>query len=264
MPQGVGYGGEWQVDSDAFPNAVRDREQLSQMWAHIAQVLSDNVRSRAVDAEPQAPVGQMEGGVGMEQAGMPGEMPPQRPGLPPISEWAGAPRGLEEHMADSSGYVYADGEVSPFSPDGAPERNTMAREFRIGDNQIAEFALTAGFSEEQAVTAVAIALAESAGSTAAVGDAHLRNEKWGASIGLWQIRTLNDPEKYGSRSDLMRDFSRLFDPEFNARAAFEISGRGRNWSPWTVYKTGAYEQYLGRARQAVQDAMSAMQIEGAS
>jgi hypothetical protein len=30
----------------------------------------------------------------------------------------------------------------------------------------------------------------------------------------------------------------------------QISGGGQNWSPWTVYKTGAYKKYLGGAAGA--------------
>lgn len=232
MPQGVGYGMDSQIDGDPFPNLVRDRDQLSTLWTHIAQVLSDGVRQKAME----------------ETAGGPA-------GLPPVSEWAGADGRLESEMLDDSGYQFSDGPVNVFTPEGMPTRQTNAPEFRVGDNQIAQFALGAGFTPEQAAIAVAIALAESGGSTAAVGDVNLRTNKWGSSLGLWQIRSLNRPES-GNATDRMRDYQRLFDPQFNAQAAYAISGSGNNWNPWTVYKTGAYRQYLGRAERAVQDAMS--------
>jgi hypothetical protein len=156
---------------------------------------------------------------------------------------------------------FSDADIEIFTPEGMPTRNTLAPEFRIGDNQIAQFALGAGFNAEQAIIATAIALAESAGSTAAVGDAQLRSKKWGASIGLWQVRSLNDPSS-GNRVDQMRDAMRLFDPAFNAQAAYAISGSGNNWNAWTVYKTGAYRQYLGRAQQAIRAASAAASTEG--
>lgn len=223
-------------EQELFPGMVRDREGMSQLWTHVAEVLSDGVRNRALmgeDGQQASPAG-----------------------LPPVSEWAGMDGRVraEPDMMDASGYRYSDEEIRQFAPEGMPRRDTLARDFRIGDNQIAELALGAGFDEEQAVIAVAVALAESGGSTAAVGDAALMNRKWGSSLGLWQIRSLHDPARWGSRTDLMRDSSRLFDPQFNAEAAFAISGQGTNWDPWTVYKNGSYRRYLGRARQAVRDA----------
>ena len=41
-------------------------------------------------------------------------------------------------------------------------------------------------------------MAESSGSSDAVGDVSLVNDKWGPSIGLFQIRSLRHPEDYGA------------------------------------------------------------------
>lgn len=41
------------------------------------------------------------------------------------------------------------------------------------------------------------------------------------------------------------DCSRLFDWRYNIDVAYQLSGGGKNWYPWTVYKTGAYRKYLG-------------------
>lgn len=236
MPEGIGYGMTSPTEQELFPGMVRDRESMSRLWTHLAQVLSDGVRNKALMGEDGQQVSPA--------------------GLPPVSEWAGMDGRVREEpgMMDAEGYRFSEEEIRQFAPEGMPLRDTLARDFRIGDNQIAQLALNAGFDEEQAVIAVAVALAESGGSTAAVGDAALMNEKWGTSLGLWQIRSLHDPARWGSRTDLMRDSSRLFDPQFNAEAAFAISGQGSNWDPWTVYKNGSYQRYLGRARQAVRDA----------
>jgi hypothetical protein len=231
-------------DGNPFPNMVRDRDQLSRLWIHIAQVLSDNIRQRSVgEEEPQQGLPTMGGGT--QETWERFREVEQSEGMNTVSDGS---------------YVYSDEELAVFTPSGMPTQNNPAPEFRIGDNQIAQFALGAGFDRQQAVIATAIALAESAGSTAAVGDAQLRSKKWGASIGLWQVRSLNDPAS-GNQVDRMRDAMSLFDPSFNARAAYAISGQGQNWDPWTVFKTGAYRQYLGRAERAVRDAMSA-QTEG--
>ena len=242
MPQGVGYGMGERIDGDPFPNMVRDRDQLSQLWIHIAEVLSDGVRQKAME----------------EQAGP--------VGLPDPSQWAGADARLREDPGmmgdgmDAAGYRYSDGQIVPFASEGMPTRNTLAREFRIGDNQIAQFALQAGFTREQAVIATAIALAESLGSTAAVGDATITDGTYGPSLGLWQIRTMWTPPASGM--DSFRDHTRLFDPAFNAQAAYAISRQGQNWNAWTDYKNDKYRQFLGRAQRAVDDALAAGQIEG--
>jgi hypothetical protein len=118
----------------------------------------------------------------------------------------------------------------------------------VGTLSIAEaanLARSVGLSGEQVVTAVAIAIAESNLNADAVGDVSLQNTTWGPSIGLWQIRSVK-AEKGTGRS---RDASRLKDPVFNARAMFQISGGGKNWTPWSTYKNGAYRQHLNKVRR---------------
>lgn len=106
--------------------------------------------------------------------------------------------------------------------------------------QIYQLARDAGLSPTQAALATAIALGESGGSTTAVGDENLQNEKWGPSVGLWQVRSLNAETGRGTT----RDVQRLSDPEFNAKSMYAISNGGTNWNPWTVYTKGIYRQHL--------------------
>lgn len=40
------------------------------------------------------------------------------------------------------------------------------------------------------------------------------------------------------------DISKLYDPETNIRIAGAIFKASKGFSPWTVYKTGAYRKYL--------------------
>jgi len=88
-----------------------------------------------------------------------------------------------------------------------------------------------GGSHASAETAAAVALAESG------GDPNAYNFNTDSSIdrGLWQINTVHGY------------FSADFDPDTNAADAVAISHNGKNWSPWTTYKSGAYRKYCGEA-----------------
>jgi hypothetical protein len=81
--------------------------------------------------------------------------------------------------------------------------------------------------------AAAIAMAESGGNP---GISH-RNSDGSIDRGLWQINST-----HGALS--------TFDRLGNAKAAVSISGNGRNWNPWTVFKTGVYKRFLGQAQGA--------------
>ena len=77
--------------------------------------------------------------------------------------------------------------------------------------------------------AAAIALAESGGSTGAVNRSAREY-----SIGLFQINVA----KHTAFS-----VADMKDPIKNARAAFKISKGGTDWSPWSVYTNGRYQQF---------------------
>lgn len=101
--------------------------------------------------------------------------------------------------------------------------------------EIAQVAYDAGFRGDGLRTAVAVALAESAGDPKAHNDTYPDN-----SYGLWQINMLGamGPERreqFGLESN-----RELFQPDENAKAALAISSGGKNWSPWTTYTSGAY------------------------
>lgn len=118
---------------------------------------------------------------------------------------------------------------------------------RRSASEIYATARAAGLSVAQAITATAIALAESSGDDRAVGDVGLQTGTWGPSVGLWQVRTLRAATGTGG----VRDITWLTgDPTHQAAAMVAISGQGTDWSPWSVYTSGAYQQYLGQARAA--------------
>jgi len=80
--------------------------------------------------------------------------------------------------------------------------------------------------------AVAVAWAESGGNPSALGDN-------GDSVGLWQINMPSHPE-------YTRDV--LLNPIGNVKAAFAISQQGRDWSPWTTFRTGAWQAFYQQAQ----------------
>jgi LysM repeat protein len=78
----------------------------------------------------------------------------------------------------------------------------------------------AGGSHGEAFMAAEIAKAESGGRSSAISPTD--------DFGLWQIN--------GGHGRALA----TLDPLGNAKAAVLISGDGRNWNPWTTFRTGAY------------------------
>ncbi|MGH3881056.1 MAG: transglycosylase SLT domain-containing protein [Actinophytocola sp.] len=118
---------------------------------------------------------------------------------------------------------------------------------KLSPEQIAQAAHDAGFRGQDLTTSVAIALAESSGDPKAHNDVSPDN-----SYGLWQINMLGalGPER---RDQFDLDSNReLFDPKTNAEAAFEISGRGDSFQPWSTFTNGAYKSHLDEARRGVE------------
>jgi hypothetical protein len=109
----------------------------------------------------------------------------------------------------------------------------------------------AGFSRASAIIMVAIGLGESGGNDTALGDVGLEDSTWGPSVGLYQVRTVKG--QTGSGSD--RDLSALMgDPDRQAQAALDISSKGTDFTPWTVFTSGKYQEYLDQAQAAADTA----------
>lgn len=111
--------------------------------------------------------------------------------------------------------------------------------------EVARLAQSAGFTGASIVTITAIAHAESGFNTEAIGDVALETNIWGPSVGLWQIRTLHhNPPSF-------RDYNLLTDPVSGpmnqAIAAYMISAKGINFTPWSTFTNGAYKQFLPEA-----------------
>lgn len=105
----------------------------------------------------------------------------------------------------------------------------------------------AGFSPAAAAVMDAIGLAESDGDDTAKGDVGLEDTTWGPSYGLYQIRTVKADT--GTGGD--RDVAWLSGSDANqAAAAYTISAGGTNFTPWSTYVSGVYQQFLGQAQAA--------------
>lgn len=115
----------------------------------------------------------------------------------------------------------------------------------LSDAQIAGAAKAAGFSGSALAKAVAIALAESGGNPRAHNAVPPDN-----SYGLWQINMLGSMGPSRRRQFGLKSNSDLYDPTTNAKAAYAISGSGKNFKPWTTYTSGAYLRFMSRANKA--------------
>jgi soluble lytic murein transglycosylase-like protein len=96
--------------------------------------------------------------------------------------------------------------------------------------QLQALAASVGFPDP--ALAAAVAMAESGGNPTIVGDTGPGVN--GPSIGLWQIDLFYHKQYTQAQMD---------DPVQNAQAAFAISSKGTNWTPWSTYNSGAYKKY---------------------
>ncbi len=117
----------------------------------------------------------------------------------------------------------------------------------LSAQQIRQLAVNAGFKGSSVDTITAIALAESSGNTQAFN----RNDPHGGSFGLTQINGIHP------------DAQAAFDPQTALNKAYDISGGGTNFRPWSTYTSGAYQRYVPIA-QASGDISSALNSNGTS
>lgn len=104
--------------------------------------------------------------------------------------------------------------------------------------EIYQLTRKAGFDSVSAVTATAIALAESGGNPTVIGDINIPSYG-SSSVGLFQINYVPTQRKVP-----WRDPVKNLDPYTNAKNAFIISNGGQNFNPWITYKNGAYLQFM--------------------
>lgn len=136
-----------------------------------------------------------------------------------------------------------EGLTGPLSLDGA-----------TGPDLAARAAFNAGFRGKDLVTAVAIAGAESGYNPNATNVSDGRPTKWGPSVGMWQVRTLQQPNEWGG-IDRQRDINLQRGPQNvqnNANFARSLFNRS-GFREWSVYDNGngPYKNFLGIAQSAV-------------
>lgn len=130
--------------------------------------------------------------------------------------------------------------------------------------QAAQIAYNAGWRGEDLTIAVALMSGESSYNPSAVNGS-ASDGKWGPAVGLFQIRTLNNPRQYAGTIDEYRDNTdgQLEDPNHNARVAFKIwekcSPPGR-WSvgKWETFSPDRVDTLFTPAVAAANDAVQAL------
>jgi len=106
---------------------------------------------------------------------------------------------------------------------------------KLSFDEILQLATNAGFGCD-GQTAAAIALAESGGDPDAYNPETQANAPEGeGSYGLWQIY-------HNKHKEFTPD--QLRDPQTNANEAFKIYNDAGGFSPWSTFKSGAYQEFL--------------------
>ena len=123
--------------------------------------------------------------------------------------------------------------------------------------QLLALSSDAGFSGDDLVTAVAVALAESGGNPQAYNPERAAGAPSGkGSFGLWQIYLQAHPEFAGQN---------LLDPGVNSAAAYAIySAAGNSFTPWSTYKAGSYLAQLDAVNAALSASQDQTQVADAS
>lgn len=106
----------------------------------------------------------------------------------------------------------------------------------LSTTEIATVAHQAGFRGKDLQIATAVALAESRGR-AGMNAAGTEDSR-----GLWQINSVH----FGRF-----DADRLYEPGYNARAAWAVWRDAGGFGPWTTYRNGDHRAFLDDARRAV-------------
>jgi Lysozyme like domain len=125
--------------------------------------------------------------------------------------------------------------ATPFSPSPLPLPTS-------GDPTLSVLQ-RAGFKGDALKTAWAVMKGESGGNPRALNP----NASTGdLSYGLFQINMLGGLGPARRKQYGLKTNEALYDPLTNARVAYRMSNGGRDWSPWSAYKSGAYKSYLGQ------------------
>lgn len=123
----------------------------------------------------------------------------------------------------------------------------------------ARLAYNAGFRGQDLITATAIAGAESSYNPDAENPADGRPTKWGPSVGLWQVRTLQQPSEW-TGLDAQRDpniVGGASNAQNNANFAYSVYQRS-GFREWGAYTNNSYKNFLSTAQSAVSNLCGGM------
>lgn len=149
------------------------------------------------------------------------------------SSTSGEPAG--KTPPSSSSTTGTGGAISSFEKTGKKGKYTAA--------DMTQFAIQAGFSPENARIMGAIGMGESGGSASidTVASGLDPQKKGEYSIGLFQINAQAHGDKLAKLGYTEDD---LRDPLKNAKVAKLVYDEVGSFKPWSVYKSGAYQQHL--------------------
>ena len=151
------------------------------------------------------------------------------------------PEGSSNTPNDSGAQTNSENSGSNSTPISSYQASGTKGKYTVGD--MTKFALDAGFTPEQARTMGAIGMAESGGNatidTVQSGlDPNKSNE---FSVGLFQVNVQAHGDKLRSLGYTEDD---LRDPRKAAQVAKMVYDEVGSFKPWSVYKSGAYSQFL--------------------
>jgi hypothetical protein len=111
----------------------------------------------------------------------------------------------------------------------------------ITPDEAAQVCYNAGFRGKDLIIAVATCMGESSLRTSVLNPAAPKNSKWGEVVGLFQIRTLKNPDKYTGIDRLRDNRNRqLENPNINAQVGYKIFSEASPAGQWTVGKWEAF------------------------
>lgn len=143
---------------------------------------------------------------------------------------SGSPFSLFSDTSTFTGYVRSlmGQSGSPSSTGDAYDYSTVAGSMSI--ESVAKLAHLAGFRGQALISAVAIAGRES-GYRPKAHRTDTDKSKLSGDLGLWQINYANLTNSFMAKIGA-KSRADLFNPVTNARAAWELSSGGTNWTPW--------------------------------
>ena len=127
---------------------------------------------------------------------------------------------------------------------------------QLGVGNLVALARSAGFRGQDAAIMAAIAMAESGGRSSAYNGNAATGDK---SYGLWQINMLGGMGPQRRRAFGIGNNEALFDPATNANAARQVFG-SQGFGAWSVYRSGAYKDYLPAAMAASRNGSARMLV----